>query len=104
MDAASAPNLFHAGGHTIIGGLQKAGVYHAADATTMAPLWHTIVGGPCFVCNAASTAVSSNRSRLLRFMNARSITSRKPTRSATDSRFIVAGDMAGAVLVWSFGV
>jgi polyvinyl alcohol dehydrogenase (cytochrome) len=60
LDFGAAPNLFRAGGRTLIGGLQKAGVYHAADASTMAPAWHTIVGGPCLVCNAASTAAGPN--------------------------------------------
>jgi outer membrane protein assembly factor BamB len=57
LDFGATPNVFHAGGHTYVGDLQKAGVYHVADAATMAPAWSTIVGASCAVCNAASTAV-----------------------------------------------
>ena len=57
LDFGAAPNLFRdRSGRLLIGGLQKAGVFHAADAATMAPAWHTIVGGPCLLCNAAGTA------------------------------------------------
>ena len=57
LDFGASPNLFtDSAGHTLVGDLQKAGVYHVADASTMAPAWHMAVGGPCFVCNAGSTA------------------------------------------------
>jgi polyvinyl alcohol dehydrogenase (cytochrome) len=57
LDFGASPNLFRdASGTELIGDLQKAGVYHVANATTMAPAWHKIVGGPCNVCNAGSTA------------------------------------------------
>lgn len=57
LDFGASPNLFRdASGTELIGDLQKAGVYHVANATTMAPAWHEIVGGPCEVCNAGSTA------------------------------------------------
>jgi outer membrane protein assembly factor BamB len=39
-----------------VGELQKAGVYHAANARTMAPAWHRVVGAPCAACNAGSSA------------------------------------------------
>ncbi|MFN2582655.1 MAG: PQQ-binding-like beta-propeller repeat protein, partial [Candidatus Dormibacteria bacterium] len=58
LDFGASPNLFVDAGHLVVGDLQKSGVYHAADATSMAPVWNTIVGGSCLVCNAASTAVA----------------------------------------------
>jgi polyvinyl alcohol dehydrogenase (cytochrome) len=56
LDFGAAPNLFHANGHTVVGELQKSGVYHVADAGSMQPVWNTIVGATCQACNAASTA------------------------------------------------
>ena len=58
LDFGAAPNLFTANGHLVVGDLQKSGVYHVADAATMSPVWSTIVGASCQVCNAASTAVA----------------------------------------------
>jgi len=58
LDFGAAPNLFSASGRMLVGDLQKSGVYHVADATTMAPVWNTIVGASCQVCNAASTAAT----------------------------------------------
>jgi polyvinyl alcohol dehydrogenase (cytochrome) len=60
LDFGAAPNLFTAGGHLVVGDLQKSGVYHVADAQTMAPVWNTIVGATCQACNAASTAVDAS--------------------------------------------
>ena len=57
LDFGASPNLFtDSSGNELVGDLQKAGVYHVANATTMAPVWHQVVGGPCEVCNASSTA------------------------------------------------
>jgi polyvinyl alcohol dehydrogenase (cytochrome) len=57
LDFGASPNLFtDSSGHELVGDLQKAGVYHVANATTMAPAWHTVVGGPCAACNAGSAA------------------------------------------------
>jgi polyvinyl alcohol dehydrogenase (cytochrome) len=57
LDFGSSVNLFtDRAGTELVGDLQKAGVYHAARADTMAPAWTRIVGGPCQVCNAASAA------------------------------------------------
>ena len=60
LDFGASPNLFTAGGREVVGDLQKAGVYHVADAGSMAPVWSTIVGASCAVCNAASTAVDGS--------------------------------------------
>ncbi|HXA29049.1 MAG TPA: PQQ-binding-like beta-propeller repeat protein [Candidatus Angelobacter sp.] len=60
LDFGAAPNLFTAGGHLVVGELQKSGVYHVADAHSMAPVWNTIVGATCQACNAASTAVDGS--------------------------------------------
>lgn len=56
LDFGAAPNLFTIDGHEVVGDLQKSGVYHVANAGSMAPEWNTIVGASCQVCNAASTA------------------------------------------------
>jgi outer membrane protein assembly factor BamB len=57
LDFGASPNLFRtASGTELVGDLQKAGVYHVANARTMAPVWHRIVGAPCAACNAASSA------------------------------------------------
>lgn len=62
LDFGASPNLFaDDDGDLQVGALQKAGVYHAADAETMEPAWETVVGGPCLVCNAGSTAFDGER-------------------------------------------
>ncbi|MHB8511729.1 MAG: outer membrane protein assembly factor BamB family protein [Actinomycetota bacterium] len=68
LDFGAAPNLFQVGGHTMVGDLQKAGVYHAVRTDTMQPCsslpcptqpaWTTIVGTPAFFANADSAAVA----------------------------------------------
>lgn len=61
LDFGSSPNLWvDPLGHTMVGALQKSGVYHAVYADTMQRGWTNILGGlPCFPCNAASTAADS---------------------------------------------
>jgi polyvinyl alcohol dehydrogenase (cytochrome) len=56
LDFGAAPNLFQVNGRTVVGDLQKSGVYHVADAGSMQPVWNAIVGATCQACNAASTA------------------------------------------------
>ena len=56
LDFGAAPNLFKERGRLLVGDLQKSGVYHVADASTMAPVWSTVVGATCQACNAASAA------------------------------------------------
>ena len=57
LDFGAAANLFTTAGRTkVVGDLQKSGVYHVANAATMAPVWTSLVGPSCFACNAASTA------------------------------------------------
>ena len=57
LDFGAAANLFTiSDGTKVVGELQKSGVYHVANASTMQPAWATIVGPSCFACNAASTA------------------------------------------------
>src|SRR5207244_4403179 len=57
LDFGSAANLFTtAQGTSVVGDLQKSGVYHVANTKTMTPVWSTIVGPSCFACNADSTA------------------------------------------------
>lgn len=58
LDFGAPPNLFHdSTGRLLIGDLQKAGVYHAADADSMQGVWKATVGGSCALCNAAAWAV-----------------------------------------------
>jgi polyvinyl alcohol dehydrogenase (cytochrome) len=57
LDFGAAANLFTtASGTSVVGDLQKSGVYHVANRVTMAPVWSAIVGPSCFACNADSTA------------------------------------------------
>lgn len=57
LDFGAAPNLFRdSGGRLLVGDLQKSGVYHVAQADSMAPAWTALVGVSCQACNAASTA------------------------------------------------
>jgi polyvinyl alcohol dehydrogenase (cytochrome) len=56
LDFGASPTLYEAGGEKRIGGLQKAGVFHSVDPTTMDGRWQTVVGVPCLACNAASPA------------------------------------------------
>jgi len=61
LDFGASANLFTTGdGTKVVGELQKSGVYHAANAQTMTPVWSTIVGPSCFACNADSTAFDGN--------------------------------------------
>jgi hypothetical protein len=63
LDFGAPPNLFtDANGRTLIGDLQKSGVYHVADATTMDRAWSAVVGVSCAACNAAATAWDRNGS------------------------------------------
>jgi polyvinyl alcohol dehydrogenase (cytochrome) len=62
LDFGAAPNLFHtSSGKLLVGDLQKSGVYHAADASTMKGAWTALLGGSCLLCNAASTAFDGQR-------------------------------------------
>jgi polyvinyl alcohol dehydrogenase (cytochrome) len=44
FDFGASPNLYSVGGHMVVGEGQKGGVYWAADASTMHPIWHTTIG------------------------------------------------------------
>lgn len=57
LDFGASPNLFvDTQGRTLVGELQKSGVYHVADTAGMDGVWTALMGGSCFLCNAASTA------------------------------------------------
>jgi outer membrane protein assembly factor BamB len=57
LDFGASANLFTTGNGTmVVGDLQKSGVYHVANAHTMAPVWSALLGASCAPCNAASTA------------------------------------------------
>jgi polyvinyl alcohol dehydrogenase (cytochrome) len=61
LDFGAAANLFTtAEGTKVVGELQKSGVYHVANASTMTPVWTSLVGPSCFACNAASTAFAGS--------------------------------------------
>jgi outer membrane protein assembly factor BamB len=58
LDFGAPPNLFHdRSGRLLVGDLQKAGVYHVADARSMRPAWKATVGASCALCNASAWAV-----------------------------------------------
>lgn len=60
LDFGASPTLFKdALGHTMVGAQQKAGIFHGIYAEGMEQAWTSIVGTPCFICNAASPAVSN---------------------------------------------
>ena len=62
LDFGAAPNIMrNAAGETIVGALQKSGVYHAIDAATMTREWTAVVGGPGVPLNSASTAFDKDR-------------------------------------------
>ena len=57
LDFGAPPNLFtDSSGRTLIGDLQKSGVYHAGYADTMERAWSATMGVSCPACNAAATA------------------------------------------------
>jgi polyvinyl alcohol dehydrogenase (cytochrome) len=57
LDFGASPNLFRTSrGRLLVGGLQKAGVYHVARTGDMKRAWTALVGVACQVCNGASTA------------------------------------------------
>jgi outer membrane protein assembly factor BamB len=57
LDFGAPPNLFtDNAGRTFVGDLQKSGVFHVADATTMERAWSATVGVSCPACNAAASA------------------------------------------------
>lgn len=61
LDFGASPNLFRDPlGRLVVGDLQKSGVYHAAFTDTMSRAWTTIVGAPCFACNASSPAIDQD--------------------------------------------
>lgn len=62
LDFGASPNLFaDPDGRTLVGGLQKAGVYHVVNTADMSGVAQTPVGAPCFACNAASSAFAGGR-------------------------------------------
>lgn len=62
IDFGASPNLFvNAEGHTLVGALQKSGVYHAVYADTMQEAWTRILSTPFVGGNASSTAVHGGR-------------------------------------------
>lgn len=62
LDFGASPNLFRtATGRLLVGDLQKSGVYHAADASSMTDVFDLPVGGPCFACNASSPSTAGDK-------------------------------------------
>ena len=62
LDFGASPNVFKAetaDGHvvTLVGALQKSGIYHAVFADNMSHAWTSIVGLPAATFNASSAAV-----------------------------------------------
>lgn len=65
LDFGASPHLYKidVGGEpvTMLGDVQKSGIYHALFADEMGLAWSTLVGGPCVACNAASPAVANGQ-------------------------------------------
>ncbi len=61
VDFGASVNLFSDdSGRTIVGALQKSGVYHAVDASTMGRAWRLPVSPPSPQGNASTSAVDAN--------------------------------------------
>jgi outer membrane protein assembly factor BamB len=57
LDFGASPNLFtDAQGRTIVGEVQKAGIYHAVDTSTMDAVWTSFVAAPHGLGTLSSTA------------------------------------------------
>lgn len=62
VDFGASPNLIKLpDGRTMVGNLQKAGIYHIVDTADMTGASMTPVGPACFACNAASSAYADGR-------------------------------------------
>lgn len=61
VDFGASPNLYTDAGRTLVGSLQKAGVYHVVNTEDMSGVTRTAVGAPCFACNASSSAFSQGK-------------------------------------------
>ncbi|GAC1418411.1 MAG: PQQ-binding-like beta-propeller repeat protein [Actinomycetota bacterium] len=62
LDFGASPSLWRDRlGRLMVGDLQKAGIFHAVYADNMEQAWTTLVGTPCFSCNAASGAVDGSQ-------------------------------------------
>jgi outer membrane protein assembly factor BamB len=62
LDFGASPNLWvDERGHTIVGNLQKSGIYYALYADNMQMKYSSIVGGPCLACNAVSGAIDDEK-------------------------------------------
>lgn len=62
LDFGASPNLFvDDAGNTIVGILQKSGIYHAFYADTLEVAWTSFFAPPCLQCNMASTATDGER-------------------------------------------
>lgn len=61
LDFGASPNLFKDSlGRTLVGALQKSGIYHAVYADNLSYAWTSVVAPPCFACNASSSAVGAD--------------------------------------------
>lgn len=69
LDFGASPNLFQitigSGSsievRTVLGALQKSGVYHVVWADNMQYAWTTVIAPPCFFCNATSSAFDATQ-------------------------------------------
>jgi polyvinyl alcohol dehydrogenase (cytochrome) len=62
LDFGASPNLFtNEDGTTLVGELQKSGVYHVVDTADMQSTARVPVGPGCFACSAASSAFAAGR-------------------------------------------
>lgn len=61
LDFGATPNLWWDGNRRMVGAGQKSGVYHALDATSMKPVWKTLVGHPSAVGGIVGSAAFDGR-------------------------------------------
>ncbi|MFP5224883.1 MAG: PQQ-binding-like beta-propeller repeat protein [Actinomycetota bacterium] len=62
LDFGASPNLWvDERGNTVVGNLQKSGIYYALYADNMQMKYSSIVGGPCLACNAVSGATDDEK-------------------------------------------
>jgi len=62
LDFGASPNLLTDDeGNTLVGILQKSGIYHAFYADTLELAWTSFFAPPCLQCNMATTATDGER-------------------------------------------
>lgn len=91
LDFGASPHLYKDSlGRTIVGDLQKSGIYHAAFADQMQRNWTAVVGNPLFTNNAASPAYDKQHVYTAAVQPGQVVALRKD-----DGRYVWAAPLAG---------